>query len=193
MLLKLIIDDQMLTLNVPDVIVQGAEDFYARMDRDMDGGWQMGREWVGLPGAEQRCQIVANKLVTAIENENEQLGRLMAGYILARMPQIETVEVDTAGEIQDIRFTLGATPSAPGAFAAGVPASQPVSRLEALEQAGREVTKPFKVGRQYRFAVLNRSSGLWEDSPAIATETEAEALRELAVKRRFDELVGRLL
>jgi hypothetical protein len=115
----------------------------------------------------------------------------MAGYILARMPQIEAVEVDTAGEIQDIRFTLGAAPSAPGA-AAVAPAAQPVSRLEALEQAGREVTKPFKVGRQYRFAVLNRGTGLWEDSPAIATEADAEAQRERAVKRRFDELVGGL-
>ena len=191
MLLKVILDDQMLTLNVPDVIVGGAEDFYARMDRDMDGGWQMGREWVPVPGVEQRCQIVANKLVTAIENENEQLGRLMAGYILSRMPQIETVEVDTAGEIQDIRFTLGAAPPASSTHAAA-PGPRPVSRLEALEQAGREVTKPFRVGRQYRFAVLNRSTGLWEDSPAIATEPEAEAQRELAVKRRFDELVGGL-
>lgn len=191
MLLKLIIDDQMLTLNVPDVIVRGAEDFYARMDSDMDGGWQMGREWVQSPGVEQRCQIAADRLVTAIENENHQLGRLMAGYILARMPQIETVEVDTAGEIQDIRFTLGAAPSAPNPHAAPH-ASQPVSRLEALEQAGREVTKPFRVGRQYRFAVLNHSTGLWEESPAIATEAEAEARRELAVKRRFDELVGSL-
>lgn len=191
MLLKVILDDQMLTLNVPDVIVRGAEDFYARMDRDMDGGWQMGREWVQMPGVEQRCQIVANKLVTAIENENEQLGRLMAGYILSRMPQLETIEVDSAGEVQDIRFTLGAAAPAHRADTATL-AAHAASRLEALEQAGREVTKPFKVGRQYRFAVLNRSSGLWEDSPAIATEAEAEMQRALAVKRRFDELVGGL-
>jgi hypothetical protein len=189
MLLKVILDDQVITLNVPDVIVRGGEDFYARMDRDMDGGWQMGREWVPSPSTEQRCQIAANKLVTAIENENEQLGRLMAGYILARLPDVEAVEIDSAGEIQDVRFTLGAAASRQR-DAAPAAAAAPASRLAALEQAGREVTKPFKVGRQYRFAVLNRATGLWEDSPAIGTEAEAEAQRELAVKRRFDELVG---
>lgn len=191
MLLKVILDDQILTLNVPDVIVRGAEDFYARMDRDMDAGWQMGREWVQSLGTEQRCQVAANKLVTAIENENDQLGRLMAGYILARLPQVEAVEIDTGGEMQDIRFTLGGAP-APVVSGAGAPAPHAASRLEALEQAGREVSKPFKVGRQYRFAVLNPSTGLWEDSPAIASEAEAETQRELAVKRRYDELVGGL-
>ena len=38
--------------------------------------------------------------------------------------------------------------------------------------------------------MLNPATGLWEDSPAIATEAEAEAQRELAVKRRYDELVA---
>jgi hypothetical protein len=64
--------------------------------------------------------------------------------------------------------------------------------MEALERAGREVTKVFKVGRQYRFAVLNARTGLWEDSPAIPDEADAERQRELAVKRRYDELVGGL-
>ena len=67
MLLKIIVDDQQLTLNVPDVIVEGATDFFDQMDRDMDAGWQMGREWVDRLTTEQRCQVVANKLLTALE------------------------------------------------------------------------------------------------------------------------------
>lgn len=189
MLLKVIVDDQQLTLNVPDVIVEGAGDFFAQMDRDMDAGWQMGREWVDTLTTEQRCQVVANKLLTALENENDKLGRMMAAYILARLPHVETVEIDTSGEIQSTQFTFAA-PTAAAPAPAAVAGNPPSNRIEALERAGREVTKVFKMGRQYRFAVLNSGTGLWEDSPAIATEAEAEAQRELAVKRRYDELVG---
>jgi hypothetical protein len=186
---NVIVDDLQLTLNVPDVIVEGAGDFFAQMDRDMDGGWQMGREWVDRLTTEQRCQVVANKLLTALETENDKLGRMMAAYILARLPQVETVEIDTSGEVQNTTFVY-ATPGAAAAAAAKPAASTPpASRIEALERAGREVTKVFKMGRQYRFAVLNAATGQWEDSPAIPTEAAAEAQRELAVKRRYDELV----
>jgi len=190
MLLKVIVDDQQLTLNVPDVIVEGAQDFFAQMDRDMDAGWQMGREWVPNLSVEQRCQVVANKLLTALETENDKLGRMMAAYILARLPHVETVEIDTSGEIQNTEFSFAAPAAATDAPQPTPGDQPPLSRLEAFERAGREVTKVFKVGRQYRFAVRNPASGLWEDSPAIPTETDAEAQRELAVKRRFDELVG---
>ena len=189
MLLEVIVDDQHLTLNVPDVIVEGAQDFFAQMDRDMDAGWQMGREWVDDLSVEQRCQVVANKLLTALETENDKLGRMMAAYILARLPHVRAIEIDTSGEIQDTEFTYATAPASPGA-PAPMSGGQPPNRLEALERAGREVTKVFKVGRQFRFAVLNPVSGLWEDSPAIPDEADAEMQRELAVKRRYDELVG---
>ena len=189
MLLKVIVDDQQLTLNVPDVVVEGATDFFAQMDRDMDGGWQMGREWVDQLTTEQRCQVVANKLLTALETENDKLGRMMAAYLLARLPHVETVEIDTSGEIQNTSFVY-TTPSAATRVPETAASAPPASRMEALEHAGREVTKVFKMGRQYRFAVLNPATGLWEDSPAIATEAEAEAQRELAVKRRYDQLVA---
>lgn len=191
MLLKVIVDEQQLTLNVPDVIVEGAQDFFAQMDRDMDAGWQMGREWVDDLSVEQRCQVVANKLLTALETENDRLGRMMAAYLLARLPHLELVEIDTSGEIQNTVFTYGTPAAPPAAPEPGAP-PQPASRMEALERAGREVTKVFKVGRQYRFAVLNAQTGLWEDSPAIPDEADAERQRELAVKRRYQELVSGL-
>lgn len=191
MLLKVIVDDQQLTLNVPDVIVEGAQDFYAQMDRDMDAGWQMGREWVDDLSVEQRCQVVANKLLTALETENDKLGRMMAGYILARLPHVESIEIDTSGELQNTEFTYATPAAAPPSTATPALGGQPMTRVEALERAGREVTKVFKVGRQYRFAVLNSGSGLWEDSPAIPDEADAEMQRELAVKRRYEELAGR--
>lgn len=99
MILNAIIDDQVYTLNVPEEFMEQAGDFFDRMDEDMDSGVQMSREWVGKPTLNQRCQIAANKLLTAIENENESLGRMMAGYILKRMPNIDSVQIDTTGDM----------------------------------------------------------------------------------------------
>ena len=113
MILKVIVDDQLFELNVPDGFMEQAGNFFDQMDQDMDQGWQMSREWVAAPSREQRCQIVANKLLTALENENHKLGRLMAGYILSRMPEVDSMELDTSGEIQNTRIHLtGTGPSA---------------------------------------------------------------------------------
>jgi hypothetical protein len=103
---------------------------------------------------------------------------------------VESIEIDTSGEIQNTEFSC-ATPPAPTRTPEPAVGDQPLSRIEALERAGREVTKVFKVGRQFRFAVMNPEKGLWEDSPAIPSEADAEIQRELAVKRRYEELVGR--
>lgn len=104
MILKAIIDDHEYSLNVPEAAITQGEEYFARLDVDMDQGWQMSREWVQHPNQVERCQIVADKLLTALENENEKLGMLTAGYILSRMPNVDTVEIDIRGEIQNTRF-----------------------------------------------------------------------------------------
>ena len=104
MVLSAIIDDQIYSLNVPEDLLSDAEDFFNRMDKDMDHGVQMSRDWVDNPSVEQRCRIAADKLLTAIENENENLGRMMAGYILKRMPDIARVQIDTSGDITATTF-----------------------------------------------------------------------------------------
>ncbi|MGE5154441.1 MAG: hypothetical protein ACM3ST_10520 [Bdellovibrio bacteriovorus] len=189
MILKAIIDDQVYELNVPDALLHEARPFFDQLDRDMDQGWQMSREWVASPDRLQRCQIVANKLLTALETENDRLGRLMAGYILARLPGVESVELDIQGEIQNNHFNLAEhrTPDEapiPGATAAG----RGLSKLEAMEQAGNDVTKVFKVGKAYRFSVFDHGRQQWVDSPLIATEPEAARLRQEAFKERYESL-----
>jgi len=104
MMLKAIIDDHEYSLNVPETVITQGEEYFARLDVDMDQGWQMSREWVQHPNQVERCQIVADKLLTALENENEKLGMLTAGYILSRMPDVDTVEIDIRGEIQNTQF-----------------------------------------------------------------------------------------
>jgi len=192
MILKAIIDDREYSLNVPEAVIAQGEDFFAKLDADMDNGWQMSREWVQSPNRVERCQIVADKLLTALEKENEKLGMLMAGYILARMPEVETVEIDIGGEIQNTRL-IGREPdspprSAPPATPSPTTERRSLSKLEAMEQAGNDVTKVFKVGKAYRFSVFDHDAGTWRDSPTIATEQEAERLRQEAFKERFESL-----
>ncbi len=155
----------------------------------MDSGWQIGREWVERPDRLQRCQIVANKLLTALETDNHDLGRLMAGYILTRAPDIESIEPDPNGEPQNTLFTFRAEPPAPPPAVGPAPAGG-MNRMQALAQAGQEVSKVFRAGRHWKFSVLNRASGQWEESPAIGEQEQAENLREIAVKKRYKELCG---
>ncbi len=190
MILKAIVDDRVYALNVPDDLLAQAAPFFDGLDRDMDRGWQMSRDWVPAPDRLQRCQIVADKLLTALENDNERLGRLMAGYILARLPGVESVEMDIQGEIQNTRFDLAAPPPAALAPIPARPAAAPggLSKLKAMEQAGNDITPVFKVGKGYRFSVFDHGSGQWQDSPLLATEPEAARLRQEAFKARFDAL-----
>lgn len=204
MLLKVIIDDQELNLEVPDQLPREGEAFFAKLDADMDQGWQMSREWVPKPNQIERCQIVGDKLLTALEKENEKLGMLMAGYILSRLPGVETLTLDTHGEMQNTVFsvatnplTTAATPSnaATGELAsmAGTPfAPSPtpmgLDKFQALEQAGNDVTQVFKVGKGYRFSVYDHASGQWLDAPLVTKEADAERLRQAAFKARFESL-----
>ena len=195
MILKVVIDDQLLELNVPERFIDQAQDFFAKMDSDMDQGWQVNREWVEQPDRMLRAQIAANKLLTALENEDHKLGRLMAGYIVSRVPEIDRVELNPAGETRDHKIHL-ATASAELAAAvdaepiahAGIPTG--LNKMEAMAQAAKDVSKVFKMGRQYRFSVYNHATQSWEESPAIGDKAQAEAMREHAFKARFEALCG---
>lgn len=200
MILKAIVEDQEYSLNVPESVLAGSDDFCAKLDADMDQGWQMSRDWVAAPTREQRCQIVADKLLTALEKENHKLGMLMAAYILKRLPNIEAVELDVQGEIQNNAFRFRDAPATDaGATAATEPVAQAAStagaprglnRMQAMAQAGNDVTKVFKVGKAWRFSVYDHASGTWQESPLIATEQEAERLRQAAFRERYEALIS---
>jgi hypothetical protein len=99
MILKLTIDDQTYEIDVDEQSMQEAEEFYTKMDSDMDKGWQMSRSWVEQPDLYQRCQIVADRILGAFHTENQKMVLLMSGYILSRVPHVEEVIVDTTGDI----------------------------------------------------------------------------------------------
>lgn len=99
MKLNVHVGDNTFPLDVPDDMLVDAEHIYAKMDGDMDEGWQMYRDWVVDLTKEQRCQVVADKLLTALENENQPSSLLMAGYIMTRLPEISNIHISTDGDI----------------------------------------------------------------------------------------------
>jgi hypothetical protein len=98
---KVIIGEQVYAVEVPEHLLGEAAEFHARLDRDMDRGWQMSRQFVPRPDRLQRCQIVADKLLTSLMNGNEATAMLMAAYIALRMPGTIGVDIDAAGEMQN--------------------------------------------------------------------------------------------
>lgn len=104
---KVIVGDQVYAVEVPEDLLREAGDFHARLDRDMDGGWQMSREFVAQPDRLQRCQIIADKLLTAIMQGNESTAMLMAGYIALRVPGAVGVDIDASGEMQNTELLYG--------------------------------------------------------------------------------------
>jgi hypothetical protein len=93
-------------------MVVEAEEFFAKMDADMDKGWQMSRQWVESPDRFQRCQIAADKLMTAYDEGNDILVKLMAAYILNRLPGIVGVRVNTEGEMTETELVMGSAEGA---------------------------------------------------------------------------------
>ena len=98
---RVVIGEQVVAIELPEDLLRDSAEFHAKLDRDMDRGWQMSREFVGSPDRLQRCQIVADRLLTSITLGNQATAMLMAAYIALRMPGAVGVDVDAAGEMQN--------------------------------------------------------------------------------------------
>ena len=186
MKLDVIIDSKTHRIEVPQDMLDDGEDFFQKMDRDMDGGWQMGPEFVESPNPTQRCQIAANKLLVSISAQNKLLVQLMAAYILRRMPSIQAVEIDTSGEMLNTELVFEPTTNAPDVTLASRPAKGP-GQFDPRSNAESDVSQVYKVGKAYRFATYDRATGRWVESPFAATEEEAKKLRAAACARLADQ------
>ena len=98
MKLNVYVADNLIPIEVPDDMLEEAEHIYAKMDSDMDKGWKIGPTYIEKPDRIQRAQIAADKMLTAIETENQTLAQLMAGYIVSRIPEVKSVNIDIYGE-----------------------------------------------------------------------------------------------
>jgi hypothetical protein len=99
MILNVVVEEQVYPVNVPDSLITEATEFFDKMDADMDKGWQMSRDWVDNPNLEQRCQIVGDKMLTAMHNDNKKMMMLLSAYILARAPGVTGIRIDSNGEM----------------------------------------------------------------------------------------------
>jgi len=99
MILNVVVEERIYPVKVPDTLISEAAEFFDKMDADMDKGWQMSRDWVDNPSLEQRCQIVGDKMLTAMHNDNKKMMMLLSAYILARAPGVTGIRIDTNGEM----------------------------------------------------------------------------------------------
>lgn len=99
MILKVTIDEKTFPLELEEDMISSAQDMFTKMDADMDQGWQMSRSWAEAPNDLQRCQIVADKMLTAIQQEKTATVGLMAAYIMNKMPEVQAVDIDTSGDM----------------------------------------------------------------------------------------------
>jgi len=189
MKLNVIVDQRAYSVDVPPATLRDAEEFFRKMDQDMDHGWQMGPEFIENPDNVQRCQIAANKLLTSLSGANETMVTLMAGYILKRLPGVTGIRIDTGGEMLNTEI-IYAKPAASVPAAGMSSTTRRLGKLEAMEQAGKDVTKVYQVGKSYRFAVRDPGTGEWRESVPMDGEQEAYEQRMQAYKRRLDELTG---
>lgn len=99
MILKVTIDEKTFPLELDQSMISSAQNMFAKMDTDMDQGWQMSRTWVEAPNDMQRCQIAADKMLTAIQQEKTATVGLMAAYIMNKIPGVQAVDIDTSGDM----------------------------------------------------------------------------------------------
>lgn len=99
MILKVTIDEKTFPLEIDEGMISSAQDMFTKMDTDMDQGWQMSRTWVEAPNDLQRCQIAADKMLTAIQQEKTATVGLMAAYIMNKIPGVQAVDIDTSGDM----------------------------------------------------------------------------------------------
>ena len=99
--LKIVIEGNAQIINIPDSLLTEATDYFEMMDKSMENGYQMSQYWVEKPDTFQRCQIAADKLLTALHTHNENTYTLMAAYILSRLPDTKIVALSPDGDMNE--------------------------------------------------------------------------------------------
>ncbi len=101
MILKVFLENQTYPIEIPESMLSEAEDFFRFLDDDMNKGWQMSHIWVENPDKYQRCQIVADKLLTALNNDDKKTGVMMTAYILNRLPDTTELHLSISGDMNE--------------------------------------------------------------------------------------------
>jgi len=100
------IDEESYTLEVSDEIMKELQGAIEDMDADFDKGARIGRYWIDAPSDEQRCQLAADKVVSAVHQQNVRMFYQMAAYILTKFPTLKMATVSSDFEVSDIHFEI---------------------------------------------------------------------------------------
>ena len=106
MILDVYIENKLHKIEIPEEILKSGESFFTIMDEDMSKGWKMGPEFIENPNSKMRAQIAASRIPAALENDNQNMTRLLAGYIITRLPGTEAVNIDMNGEPLNTEFII---------------------------------------------------------------------------------------
>jgi hypothetical protein len=106
MMLDIYFEDQHYRVEVTEPLLQRGREFFEKMDRDMDAGWQMGPVFVEDLDGKKRAQIAASKLMIALEGQNEAMSKAMSAYIVVRLPGVTAVHIDTTGQMLNTEFVI---------------------------------------------------------------------------------------
>lgn len=106
MMLDVYFEDQHYRLEVAGALLREGKEFFEKIDRDMDAGWQMGPVFVEHLDDEKRAQIAASKLMIALENNNKAMSMAMSAYIVFRLPRVSAVHIDTTGQMLNTAFVI---------------------------------------------------------------------------------------
>ena len=104
LVLKIVLEDEQREIAVPGKLVTDAAPLLEKMDDDMDHGWQIGRRFTESPGTIERCQVAADRLLSALHTDNQASITLMACYILARLEGVASVYINAHGEPDQTLF-----------------------------------------------------------------------------------------
>ena len=88
---EVVVGEQVYAVEVPEDLLRESAEAHAKLDRDMDRGWKMSREFVARPDSLQRCQIAAVRLIDKLERkqvgvlEHESQPHRTPGELLQRL------------------------------------------------------------------------------------------------------------
>ena len=192
------IDERQLVMDIEDSLLSQAQDFFDKLDADMDRGWQWEREFVQNLDALQRCQIITDRMLGLLEGDRKDSATLLAAYILYKLPGVTQANINSNGEISLTEFsrepipeTLQPASEAPPPEVPNLaPVDGPLNPAQAAAKARKEVSLVYEVPGGYQFKMLDPEFGGWMASETFTDREAAEEIRTENFQFRFQQLMG---
>jgi len=197
------IEERQLMMEVEENLLTDAQDFFTRLDADMNHGWQWEREYTENLNALQRCQLIANRMLALLESDRHDSATLMAAYILQKLPGVTQVDINTSGEISLTEFSRDPLPdsqpstnkptTSDSASTDAESNQNPQGKLTAAQastKARKEVSLVYEVSGGFQFKMLDPEFGDWLESEIFTDRDAAEEVRMDNFQFRFQQLMG---